>query len=319
MTTIAFCTQVNNAVLDEAANAGFLYDLITNDEEMSALAVAASRQSEPSLQSAALWALGILMVADSRAIRAAAYDVARDNPLAAACEALAGDNVDLATSAAYFMGGFVRHGTDGELTSMSTGLRQHANRWLDKKAVFEMLQDVMYRFGMEKPKCAPLSVAFAVYNAAPHECMLMAKAIGNIAAETSQAVTTQRIEAMLFLEKAADRLRYARHSLYAKELCWAVSNLACDGLWADWIHESPMYRALLYMHPEHTQQENLLALANVVVSASLEVQLQMRDDALLRAVLQTYKGRNQRDIDHVLALLTPEESDANSDFDYESE
>jgi hypothetical protein len=317
MTTITFCNQVNNAVLDESANAGFLYELITNNEEMSALAVAASRRSEDEVQSAALWALGIMMVADSTAIRQAAYEVARDNPLAAACEALAGDNVDLATSAAYFMCGFVRHGTIEELTSMATALRLHAGRWLDKKAVFEHLRDVMYRFGMEKPQVAPLSVALAVFNAAPHECLQMVKAINNIAAETSQAAVTQRIEAMVFLEKAADRLRYTRHPLYVKELCWAVSNLACDGLWADWIHESPMYRALLYMQPEHSKQENLMALANVVISASLEAQLRMRDDRLLRAVLQSYRGRPNLEIAQATALLIAD--DDNSDFDYESE
>jgi hypothetical protein len=319
-TTIAFCNQVNNAVLDESANAGFLYGLITNDEEMSALAVAASRQSEDELQSAALWALGIMMVADSAAIRQAAYEVARDNPLAAACEVLGSDNADLAASAAYFMAGFVRHGSVEELTSMANGLRLHAGLWCDKKAVFEHLRDAMYRFGMEKPVCAPLSVALALFNAAPHEsdCLYMAKAINNIAAKTSQAALTQRIEAMVFLEKAADRLRYTRHSLYAKELCWAVSNLACDGLWSDWIHESPMYRALLYMQPEHSKQENLMALANVVISASFEAQVRMRDDRLLRAVLQSYRGRPNLEIAQATALLVAHD-DENSDFDYESE
>jgi len=322
MITTAFCNQVNNAVLDETANAGFLYELITNNEEMSALAVAASRHShleEDELQSAALWALGIMMVADSAATRQAAYEVARDNPLAAACEALAGDNADLASSAAYFMAGFVRHGTSEELTSMANGLRLYAGRWCDKKAVFEHLRDAMYRFGMEKPTQAPLPVALALFNAAPYEsdCLLLAKAIGNIAANTSQAVVTQKVEAMVFLEKAADRLRFTRTPLFAKELCWAVSNLACDGLWADWIHESPMYRALLYSYPDHSKQENLIALANVVISASLEAQLQMRNDRLLRSILQSYRGRPNLEVAQAVALLAA--ADEDSDFDYESE
>jgi hypothetical protein len=320
MTTIAFCDQVNNAVLDESANAGFLYELITNNEEMSSLAVAASRHSDEQLQSAALWALGIMMVADSATIQQAAYDVARDNPLSAACAALAGDNGELASSAVYFMAGFVRHGTPEEMTSMGTALRLYAGRWLDKKAVFEHLRDAMYRFGMEKPLAAPLPVALALFVAAPHEsdCLLLARAISNIAADTSQAVVTQKVEALAFLGKAAGLLRNSRSVVFAKDLCWAVSNLACDGLWADWIHESPMYRALLYTMPEQSKQENLIALANVVTSASLEAQLLMRADQLLQAVLQSYRGRPNLAIAQAVRLLVTDD-DENSDFDYESE
>ncbi len=323
MTTVttAFCNQVNNAVLDEGANAGFLYGLITNDEEMSALAVAASCHSEEGeLQSAALWALGIMMVADSAVIQQAAYDVARDNPLSAACAALAGDNADLAASAAYFMAGFVSHSSPEELVSMGTALRAYAGRWGDKKAVFEHLREAMYRFGMEKPVQAPLPVALALFVAAPHEsdCCRLAMAIGNIAAETSQATVTQRVEAMAFLEKAAAMLHNSRGGVFAKELCWAVSNLACDGLWADWIHESPLYRALLYTMPETAKNENLMALANMVVSASLDSQLLMRADRLLIAALQSYRGRPNLDVAKAVRLLVTDD-DENSDFDYESE
>jgi hypothetical protein len=257
-------------------------------------------------------------VADSATIQQAAYDVARDNPLSAACAALAGDNAELASSAAYFMAGFVRHGTPEEMASMGTALRLYAGRWLDKKAVFEHLRDAVYRFGMEKPLAAPLPVALALFVAAPHEsdCLLLARAISNIAADTSQAVVTQKVEALAFLEKAAGLLRNSRSVVFAKDLCWAVSNLACDGLWADWIHESPVYRALLYMMPEQSKQENLIALANVVTSASLEAQLLMRADQLLQAVLQSYRGRVSAIAQAVRLLVTDDE---NSDFDYESE
>ena len=70
--------------------------------------------------------------------------------------------------------------------------------------------------------------------------------------------------------------------------------------------------------PEAAKNENLIALANMVVSASLDSQLLMRADRLLIAVLQGYRGRPNLDVAKAVRLLVVDD-DENSDFDYESE
>jgi hypothetical protein len=291
MMTADFCDNISNMMMAEEGNMEFLLEIVRSQEQMTGLASAASRMDDAVLQSSALWALGIMMAADSAEIKGAAYEVARDNPLDAACAALSGDDAEMAKCAAYFLHIMTSHATEYELSSICSALRSYAAGWFDKAAVYQNLHDAVYRLGMHKPTAAPLSVAMAIFNAAQpgFNRISMAKAIGNIAAESSQAIAISRNEAMTFLSAAAKALQGSNSNLFAKELCWAISNLACDGDWADWIYESPMYRCMLYRDPETAYSENVVALANIVESSRNHQH--MCEDAVLRAVLKTYAGR----------------------------
>lgn len=297
----AHCTMatsydhITDAVMGEAApeKAGFLQELIENQLEMSSLETAASRAGIA--QSSALWALGIMMVSDVESVRDAAFDRARDNPLDAALVAICGPTVDLAKSAAYFLTGFIVHKAVKEPDVQAIGRMVDAvsGRWLETRPVREQLIDLVHTFSQKYPVHIPLHAAMQLFCHAetPTQLNRMAIAVGEVSVKSSRAAGVAESRANPFLAAVEKQLRLCDSVTTRKNICWMLSNLACDTPWADWIVDADIHRALIYVDPATVADENIMALSNIVDGVKSQVNMEtLQGTLMLRYVLYAHTG-----------------------------
>ena len=71
-----------------------------------------------------------------------------------------------------------------------------------------------------------------------------------------------------------------------------LSNLACDGLWAEWMVDVRIHRSLVYMDSARVNAENVGALVNLVELVKRPSNREiLRSDIMLTFVLMAHKGR----------------------------
>ena len=288
--------HITDAVMEEATpeKAGFLQDLIENQLEMSSLETAASRIG-PS-QSSALWALAIMMVSDTESVRNVAFDRARDNPLDAALVAICGPAVDLAKSAAYFLTGFIAYkGVRAQdIQTISRMVDAVAARWSEVPVMREYLCSLIQQIGKVHVEEVPLHAAMKLFTVVTDskQLRLLIGAIGELSITGTRAAGVAESKAVPFLTAVHERLQFTVSDVLRKELCWMLSNLACDGIWAEWMIELELQRALIYMDSARVNAENVGALVNLVSEVKrLSNKEILRSDIMLTYVLMAHTGR----------------------------
>jgi hypothetical protein len=288
--------HITDAVMGEATpeKAGFLQELIENQLEMSSLETAASRAGIA--QSSALWAIGIMMVSDTESVRDAAFDRARDNPLDAALVAICGYSVDLAKSAAYFLTGFIAHKAvrPQDVQTISRMVDAVIARWLEVSVMREYLCSLIQQISTVQREEVPLHAAMKLFTAVTDtkQMHILIRAIGELAMAGTRAAGVAESKALPFLRSVHERLQFTVADELRKEICWMLSNLACDGPWAEWMVDVGIHRSLVYMDSARVNAENVGALVNLVDfvkrPSNKEV---LRSDIMLTFVLMAHKGR----------------------------
>ena len=289
-------------------NAAFLHNLIENQEEMSKLTTAASRLGTE--QSSALWCLGIMMVATTPAVALAAQDRAQDNPLDAALVALCSSDADLARSAAYFLTCYMyKEGIRvQDVQAISRMVDAVTTRWLEVPSVREHLCCLIQKIGNLQQSEVPLHAAMQLFAAVTDtkQMRLLFGVIGELAAAGTRAAGVAESKALPFLRAVHERLQLTVSDVLRKELCWMLGNLACDGLWAEWMVEAGVQRALVYMDSARVNAENVGALVNLVSEVKrLSNKEILRSDIMLTYVLMAHTGRFAQEAARAITLLTP--------------
>ena len=85
-----------------------------------------------------------------------------------------------------------------------------------------------------------------------------------------------------------------------------LGNLACDGLWAEWMVTLGIHRSLVYMDYARVNAENVGALVNLVSEVKhLSNKEILRSDIMLTYVMMAHTGRFAQEAARAIALLTP--------------
>jgi hypothetical protein len=302
--------HITDAVMEETVpeKAGFLQELIENQLEMSSLETAASRAGIA--QSSALWALGIMMLSDAESVRNAAFDRARDNPLDAALVAICSPNVDLAKSAAYFLTGFIGNKTvqAQDIQTISRMVDAVAARWSDVPSVREHLCCLIQKIGNVQQSEVPLHAAMQLFAAVTDSKQMrgIVAAIGELSVAGTRAAGVAESKAIPFLMAVQERMQFTVSDVLRKDLCWMLGNLACDGLWAEWMVSLGIHRSLVYMDSARVNAENVGALVNLVSEVKhLSNKEILRSDIMLTYVMMAHTGRFAQEAARAIALLTP--------------
>ncbi len=288
--------HITDAVMNEAVsvNAAFLQEFITNQLEMSSLETAASRVGPA--QSSALWCFAIMMVSDAESVRNAAFDRARDNPLDAALVALCSSDAELVKSAAYFLTCYMHK--EGirpqDIHTISRMVDSVTMRWLEMPVMREHLCSLIQQIGKIQVEEVPLHAAMQLCTVVTDtkQIRLLIGVIGELAMTGTRAAGVAESKAIPFLTAVHERLQFTVSDALRKELCWMLGNLACDGLWAEWIVSLGIQRALIYMDSERVNAENVGTLVNLVSEVKRRSNKEiLRSDIMLSYVLMAHKGR----------------------------
>lgn len=294
--TMSGFDPITDAVMkeDETVNAAFLQELIASQEEMSKLETAASRLGPE--QASALWCLGIMMVASTPSVREAALSRAEDNPFDAALVAICSADAELARSATYFLRCYL-HKEDirfQDLQAISRMVDAVTIRWLEKPSMREYLCDLIQQISNVQREEVPLHAAMKLFSVVTDikQMHVMIGAIGELAAAGSRAAGVAESKALPFLHAVHERLQFTVSDVLRKELCWMLSNLACDGLWAEWMVDVGIHRSLIYMDSARVNAENVGALINLIELVKRPSNKDiLRSDIMLTFVLMAHKGR----------------------------
>ena len=288
--------RITDAVMreEETVNAAFLQELVASQEAMMKLETAASRLGTD--QAAALWCLGIMLVASTPAVREAALSRAEDNPFDAALVAICSPDADLARSAAYFLQCYLHK--EGiriqDLQAISRMVDAVTVRWLDNPVMRENLCDLIHQISKVQRDEVPLHAAMKLFSAVTDikQLHVLISAIGELAAAGSRAAGVAESKALPFLRAVHERLQFTVSDVLRKEICWMLSNLACDGLWAEWMVDVGIHRSLIYMDSARVNAENVGALVNLVELVKRPSNREiLRSDIMLTFVLMAHKGR----------------------------
>ncbi len=322
MITTAFCDRVTNAMMaeDELENALFLQGVVHNAETMSGLATAASQVADAGLQDTALWAMGIMMVSDKANIRAAAYEVARDNPIDAAKAVLtaADATVSMVRSAVYFVSGFLQGCSEEEARGLAVAVTDGAERWHGEARGRTEWVGMLYKFAERFPNIVPISAVYQILmTSEADDFSNMLRALENVCTNTGRLGTAlTRPEVLALFERISQYLDQDLRPRVRRDTLFAISNLVCEPGWADLFMDTTCFRKV--MNSEGTKDLYIILgnLAKEVTgAANMELLRSSGAAERLMAVVDRYADVRPA-IDRLLGL--PDESEAEAESESES-